>query len=90
MCLTGTTKKKGRARQMNKEELVELVEKILEARAGTLETNSKLNEVDWDSIAMLSFISEVDSRLGVELNLDKLVTAETVGDLWSLIGPAQQ
>lgn len=75
---------------MNKEEFVELLEKILEAKPGSLETASRLDEVDWDSIAMLSFISEVDSRLGVELNLDKLVSAETVDDLWSLVGPPLQ
>lgn len=70
---------------MNEKEFVELIEKIVEAKPGTLSLSSKTVDIDWDSVAMLSFISEVDTRLGLELDLKRLVAAESVGDLFSLV-----
>ena len=67
---------------MNKEEqLIEIMVDILEMDEVTLETEL----IDWDSIAMISFIADVGDTFDVEISTDELRDAETVADLFKLI-----
>lgn len=70
---------------METEALLELVASILEVEVRTVSLSDKLAEVDWDSLSNLSFIAEVDERLGVSIDADELANAETVADLQNLV-----
>lgn len=70
---------------MDDKELLALVEEILEVDPNTVSLDSTLDDLDWDSLANITFIAEVDTRLGVSVNADQLAKAETVQDLRGLI-----
>ena len=70
---------------MENEALLELVALILEVEEGTVALSDNLAEIDWDSLSNLSFIAEIDERLGVSIDADELANAETVADLQKLV-----
>lgn len=72
---------------MDKQSLLQLVAEILEVDEAS-ETKS-LEEQGWDSLANLSFIAEVDERLGAEIDADELAKAQTVDDLLALVTAAR-
>lgn len=69
---------------MNETELVALVEEILEVESGTVDLGDSLADIDWDSLANITFIAEIDSRLGLVVEGDALNQCKTVMDLQSL------
>ncbi len=71
---------------MNKAEFINLIEDVLEEDHGTFDGSESLKDVGWDSIAFMSFISTVDSKLGVTLAPTVIAECETVGDLVKLAG----
>lgn len=73
---------------METQALLEIVATILEVEVGSISLSDNLAEIDWDSLSNLSFIAEVDERLGVTIDADELARAETVADLERLVGTA--
>lgn len=70
---------------MNKADFITLVEEVLEVDEGTVELDSSLEELDWDSLCNITFIAEIDSKLGKSISADDLVSAKTVSDLYALV-----
>lgn len=73
---------------MNQEEFLALVDETLEEDAGTASMESNLDDLGWDSLANISFIAEVDTRHGVEIDAERLAKAESVADLFELLTEA--
>ncbi len=73
------------ASTMNQDELLEVVAEILEVEPGTVTLADRLGDIDWDSLSNISFIAEIDTRLGAMLDADELASAETVQDLFELV-----
>lgn len=71
---------------MKRSEFINLIEDVLEEDHGTFNGSEPLKNVGWDSIAFMSFISTVDSKLGITLAPDAITDCETIGDLVELPG----
>ena len=70
---------------MEQTEFIAFVEEILEVEAGTVAIGNKLADIDWDSLANITFIAEIDTKFGVPLDAERLATSETVSDLYELL-----
>lgn len=70
---------------MNQSEFITLAEEILEVEPGTITMTDVLEEIDWDSLANIGLIAEIDSKLGVALDSERLGMAVTVADLHTLV-----
>ncbi|SUC37287.1 Phosphopantetheine attachment site [Providencia rustigianii] len=69
---------------MSKEEQVlNIIAEILEVETVTL--NTELNEENWDSLAVVTFISEIDSNFDQILSPTSVNKANTVLDLLNLV-----
>ncbi|EJD6378463.1 MULTISPECIES: acyl carrier protein [Providencia] len=69
---------------MSKEnQLLNIIAEILEIDAVSPET--ELNEENWDSLAVVTFISEVDSNFEQVLSPTSVNKASTVQDLLELV-----
>ena len=53
---------------MEQKEFIAFVEEILEVEAGTVAIGNKLADIDWDSLANITFIAEIDTKFGVPLD----------------------
>ncbi len=70
---------------MDQESFMGLVEEILEVEPGSVTMQDSLAELDWDSLSNISFIAEVDGRIGKSLNAERLSACISVGDLYGLL-----
>lgn len=68
---------------MNSDDLLALVAEILEV--DSVELTDNLEDKGWDSLSSLSFIAEIDERVGIEVSADDLADAELVSDLQTLV-----
>jgi len=59
------------------------MEEVLEIDNNTLELDTKLDELDWDSLAIISTIAIVDQISGVVLTTDVINNCKQLGDIWS-------
>lgn len=73
---------------MDQKSFMGIVAKILEVDEASLSTTDLLSDSDWDSLATISFIADIDSALGVAVDADMLARALTVGDLYSVVTEA--
>ena len=64
---------------------LELVKEILELDDEEVSMESNLDDLDWDSLANISFITAVDERTGKVVSPGALKECSTVGDLHSLV-----
>lgn len=70
---------------MNQPEFIRAFEEILELSPGTLADGSKLADLEgWDSVAMVTLMSVVDEKCGVQLSPRKIASCVTVQDLYQL------
>ena len=73
---------------MNKETiLLNILTEILELESGEIDLNSSLDNFVWDSLAILTFISEADSNFDIVLDAEKVGKAKSVQDLLELVTP---
>lgn len=70
---------------MDKNQFLSLAAGILEVDADDISLDSDLDVIDWDSLANISFIAEVDSRLGKRINPEALNKCASLSDIFSLI-----
>lgn len=75
---------------MEESDFIALVEEILEVESGTISLTDSLDDIDWDSLSNISFIAEVDARLGASVNADELAGASTVSDIYALVQNASE
>ncbi|WP_104193766.1 acyl carrier protein [Cryobacterium sp. M25] len=70
---------------MDQIEFMQLIEDTLEVGPGTLAVTDRLDEIDWDSLANISFIAEVDNRFGVSVDSEQLAKSLTIADLFDML-----
>ncbi|MFC4222724.1 acyl carrier protein [Lysinibacter cavernae] len=70
---------------MNEQQFLGLVEEILEVETGTIRMTDVLKEIDWDSLADITFIAELDSQLNVSVDANELSNSVTVSDLFGFV-----
>lgn len=73
---------------MDEQAVLDVVAAVAEVEAGSVGLATNLDSLDWDSLANLGFMSEVDSRFGVTVSAEDLAKAATVGDLVALVRDA--
>lgn len=69
----------------NETKLMEIIAEILEVDVDELTFNTELNEDLWDSLAVVTFISEVDSNFEKIISPAEVSAVKTVADLVSLV-----
>ncbi len=61
-------------------------EKELEVKKGTFKESKILNKIpQWDSLAVMTFISFANKKFKINVNPDSLSKCKTVGDLGKLL-----
>ena len=71
---------------MTKLEFYAAIAEMLECEASRVSGASALKDLpNWDSLAVLSFVAMVDSRLGTTVKGTDLVKCQTVNDLMALL-----
>lgn len=70
-----------------REKIIEVIEKTLNIPKGTINEESKIEEVEgWDSLAHVLIIGELESELGVSIPMEEAIEIETVSDLLEKAG----
>jgi len=69
---------------MDEKTFLQVVADILETDADQFDLTSDLDSLGWDSLSNISFIAEVDDRVGITIDPDALAEASTVSDLFTL------
>ena len=70
---------------MEEHELIAIVEEALNVKPGTVSLDTDLKSVDWDSLANVVFISEIDDKLRLTLDAQRLSECATPRDLLALV-----
>jgi acyl carrier protein len=71
---------------MTSAEFLNVIEVILELDEGTLDGSELINDLEgWDSLAVVSFIAEIDSELDLTLNPNLISNANSIADLKALV-----
>ncbi|QUN06898.1 acyl carrier protein [Shewanella yunxiaonensis] len=68
---------------VNTQKLLDIVAEIIEMDDVTLET--ELNEDNWDSLAVVTFISEVDNEFDKIVSPSQVIKATKIAELLELI-----
>ena len=70
-----------------KEKIIELIEELLNVEEGTITEETMISDVEqWDSLAHVMIIGELESRFGIEIPLDEAVEIISVGELLEKAG----
>lgn len=70
---------------MDQIEFIALAEEILEVDSNTVNLADVLEDIDWDSLANIGLIADIDTKFGVSLDSERLGKAKTVADLYALV-----
>ena len=70
---------------MNKEAFLESLSDVLGVSKEKLSEDFELNEDNWDSIAIVSTIAEIDEHFGVTVDTEALTECPSIGALLELI-----
>lgn len=70
---------------MIRDELVQLANENLDIDLSDVQMNTKLSDLDIDSIDMLDFIMLLEEKYNIEFAEDELDEIETLGDIAELI-----
>lgn len=68
---------------MSNQSVLNIISEIMEVDSVGLDL--ELDEENWDSLAVISFIAEVDSKLGQLLDAKSVNESKTVAELVSLV-----
>ncbi|MCY9822064.1 acyl carrier protein [Aeromonas media] len=66
-------------------QVLDIIAEILEVDASELTLDSLLDETVWDSLAVVTFISEIDSTFDQIISPAKVGAVKTVADLVELV-----
>ncbi len=65
-----------------KEQIIELIESILQVSAGTVTENTKMDDLEqWDSLAHVMIIGELEEKLGISIPLEEAIEIRTVQEI---------
>ena len=67
-------------------ELNGVIAEILEVPGDSFDDASDLEELGWDSLSSMTFISIADERYRSRIDVERLANAETPADLHKLFG----
>jgi len=70
---------------MDRQKFLAALEEALMLDEGTLSPTAALDELAFDSMAILEFQSLVDENFGIQIDPDTITTCKTVDELWGLI-----
>lgn len=70
---------------MNKRDFIAVLEEMLELDAGSLKGDEALADLEWNSLAVVSFIAIADEHLSATVSPSKLAQAETLTDVLALV-----
>lgn len=70
---------------MIRDELITLANDNLDIDLSDVDMNTKLSDLDIDSIDMLDFIMVIEDKYDIEFGEDELDEIETLGDIAELI-----
>ena len=70
---------------MTQEEKLEALAEVFDTDAGALKPETALDEIGWDSMAMLSVIALFKSRFDKKLPGAEIRTFKTVGDILAVM-----
>ena len=72
---------------MERNEFLLLLDEALELKPGTVKGSETLDSLEgWNSLAIISLMSLVDERLGVNLDPSDIARCSTIPDLAGLLG----
>ncbi len=70
-----------------KDKIITLIEEILKVDAGTITEDTKIEDVEqWDSLAHVMIIGELEGKLGVSIPLDEAIEITTMKELLEKAG----
>lgn len=70
-----------------KEKIIALMEEIFQVPAGTVTEATKASDLEqWDSLAHVMLIGELESRLGISIPLDEAVEITSVAEIFEKAG----
>lgn len=70
-----------------KEQIIELIENILQVPNGTVSENTKMEDMEqWDSLAHVMIIGELEEKLGVSISLDEAIEITSVSEILEKAG----
>ena len=65
-----------------KEKIIALITEILQVPEGTVTENTLMQDLEeWDSVAQVMIIGELESKLGISVPLDEAMEMTGVGDI---------
>lgn len=65
-----------------KEKIIAMITEILQVPEGTVTENTLMEDLEeWDSVAQVMIIGELESRLGISVPLDEAMEMTGVGDI---------
>lgn len=70
-----------------REQIIALMEEIFQVPQGTVTAETKASELEqWDSLAHVMLIGELESRLGISIPLDEAVEITSVEEIFEKAG----
>ncbi len=70
-----------------KEKIIALIEEILKVAPGTITEETQIGDVEqWDSLAHVMIIGELESKLGISIPLDEAIEITTMKELLEKAG----
>ncbi len=70
-----------------KEQIIELIVELLRVEAGTITEDTRIEDVEqWDSLAHVMIIGELEERLSVSIPLDEAIELTSVKELLEKAG----
>ncbi len=70
-----------------KEKIIALMEEILNVPEGVITEDTTMDDLEeWDSLAHVTLIGELEERLGIEIPLDEAVEITCVKEILEIAG----
>ncbi len=74
-----------------KDKIIALIEEILKVSEGTITENTRIEDVEeWDSLAHVMIIGELEERLGIVIPLDEAIELTGMRELLEKAGCREQ
>jgi acyl carrier protein len=71
---------------MEEKQFLQLLDELLELEPGAVARDSRMENIDWNSLAAIGFIALADEHFGIGVSPNALAKCETVQDLIQLLG----
>lgn len=71
---------------MTRPEFYAMIAGFVDCKPSTIQADSNLEALGWDSMAVLDFIAKLDEQYDIRLSTEKIQACVTVADLEALLG----